>query len=243
MIDSRRRNQFPTHNAILVSAVPFGILVHYLSRSVLRKAAALGQLCCYPRLGFQSVVISICNSALHARRKFATRAKRVTPNLPLCSSLRYYHGCLSLPLLGRECSTHLGYPRSTITCSFAVSLGIICPAFSLLLEALETVLGESMNYPSDPRLRSKGFTIPEKHFGSLSHLSHPRFVPWPNFRRVSSVSSVTKSRSRPLIRMGAMPRGIPKPLGVNCLKFRRDCKSDIGAESSNVRDAVGAKFE
>jgi hypothetical protein len=62
---------------------------------------------------------------------------------------------------------------------------------SSLLEALKMFLGESMDYRSDPRLRSNGFTIPEKYFGSLSHT---RFVPSPNFRRVSSFSGgkVTK---------------------------------------------------
>jgi hypothetical protein len=53
MIDSRRRNQFPNHNATRLSAVFFGILVQYLSRSVVRTTAVRGQLCCYPRLGFQ----------------------------------------------------------------------------------------------------------------------------------------------------------------------------------------------
>jgi zinc transporter 6 len=43
-----------------------------------------------------------------------------------------------------------GYARSTIICSFAVSLAIILYAFSLLLEALKKFLGDSLDYPSDP---------------------------------------------------------------------------------------------
>jgi cation diffusion facilitator family transporter len=52
--------------------------------------------------------------------------------------------------LGPDDRHTYGYARSTIICSFAVSLAIILYAFSLLLEALKKFLGDSMDYPSDP---------------------------------------------------------------------------------------------